>query len=288
MKQIVLLILISIVIPSKMASQSWTSETVWVYETDEFGPPISGNYLILRIISDTIIDNELFFKLQEYSRNHVTGDLTLINEGFIFLQYENDKIYLLGQTDSTKHLIYDFSLQAGESYLAYCDFDKNYFTVRIDSVGEFIQNGIRRKVQFVSSENVSGCYLHGKIIEGVGFEEYILPRYTTVDPPPGGYIACFNDGLFSYPIELNCEDLITSNKSVPSDELKFYPNPTSDIIYLECDLDKHYEIYNATGNLVEVGNVVHNSIRTDKLPRGIYFIRIRQKNKESIHKFIRQ
>ena len=30
-------------------SQGWNLNTTWVYESDEFGPPIDGNYLVLKV-----------------------------------------------------------------------------------------------------------------------------------------------------------------------------------------------------------------------------------------------
>ena len=34
-------------------SQGWNLNTTWVYESDEFGPPIDGNYLVLKVKRDT-------------------------------------------------------------------------------------------------------------------------------------------------------------------------------------------------------------------------------------------
>lgn len=61
------------------------------------------------------------------------------------------------------------------------------------------------------------------------------------------------------------------------DLLVVYPNPASDVIYIEHAFDElNYEIFNLTGELVEQGLISgkNSSIGVDRLPKGMYFMNL--------------
>jgi hypothetical protein len=62
-----------------------------------------------------------------------------------------------------------------------------------------------------------------------------------------------------------------------------YPNPTSNILYVESPNEKAFDIwvYNAQGTLVNIiqkSNSTRTSISFENLPKGMYFIQIKTNN----------
>lgn len=271
MKNQVFTILIVICQLNILSAQKWDANTTWIYETDEFGPTIDGNYLILKVETDTIINGEEYQEIVAYNRNIETGDLIKDANSSTFLQNSGQKIYYFDKTDYSKHLLYDFTLSTGETYLAYCDIEQSYFTVNIDSISSIELNGVIRGIQYVSSENIDGCYYEGEIIEGIGFLEFLLPRYTYVDPPPGGYLICFDDNTFSYPENGGC-DLILSSSQIVKGSVKVYPNPTEGNIFITGKSSNSWKIINIFGKVVKFGETKNSSLSIHELPTGIYYL----------------
>lgn len=268
---------------SPLLSQSWSTNTTWVYESDEFGPPIDKNYLVHKIVKDTLIEDKVFYKIDYYYRPFSSGPFMLIPENTLYLHYHDQKILIFDKKDTTIHLIYDFSLNKGDSYMAYCDITQQYIKVKIDSTATIMLNNSSLKVQYVSTEWWTGCYLNGKIIEGIGAEEYLLPRYTFVDPPPGGYLICYQDIDISYPENSSCDLLLdTQYPDLPKSAV--YPNPANNYIQLKNHDFEKPEIYNTKGQKYDVSRQ-GNTLFIEHLPVGIYFVKYSTNHGYEVQKF---
>ncbi|MGQ1945542.1 glycosyl hydrolase [Geofilum sp. OHC36d9] len=68
-----------------------------------------------------------------------------------------------------------------------------------------------------------------------------------------------------------------------TNNLPFYPNPVSDNIYFNFKSPTHVELYDLSGNQVDVSNV-QNSLSVSFLPAGIYFI----KSPYGVGKFVKK
>ena len=74
--------------------------------------------------------------------------------------------------------------------------------------------------------------------------------------------------------------------NVEDDVIQIYPNPTSDIFYIEgADISK-VSIYNTIGKLVKIDNVSENSFNIRELPAGVYSIKLETIAKKIIYKTI--
>ena len=284
MKKCYISTLYLILLSAPLLSQSWGINTTWVYESDEFGPPIDKNYLVHKITKDTLIEDKVFYKIDYYYRPFSNGPFMLIPENAIYLHYRDQKMLIFDKKDTTIHLIYDFSLNKGDSYMAYCDITQQYINVKIDSTDTMMLNNASLKVQYVSTEWGTGCYLNGKIIEGIGAEEYLLPRYTFVDPPPGGYLICYQDINTSYPDNSSC-DLLLNTQNPDLSKNVVYPNPANNYIQLKNNDFDNPEIFNATGQKYNVRRQ-GTTLAIEHLPVGTYFIKYSTSNGSEIQKFI--
>ena len=101
---------------------------------------------------------------------------------------------------------------------------------------------------------------HAKAFEDLWF--YTNPVYAS-----NGYVG------ISQPIE-------------DDDDVQIYPNPTSDIFYIEGADVLSVSVYNTLGELVQSGNVVENSFDITKLPKGVYSVRIETNDGRLITKSI--
>jgi hypothetical protein len=66
-------------------------------------------------------------------------------------------------------------------------------------------------------------------------------------------------------------------------QFNIYPNPTNDILYAETPFDKNFEInvYTTQGTLVQRiprANASRTSLSLANLPKGMYFIQIKNDN----------
>jgi hypothetical protein len=66
-------------------------------------------------------------------------------------------------------------------------------------------------------------------------------------------------------------------------QFNIYPNPTNDILYIETPFDKNFEIivFTTQGTLVQRiprANASRTSLSLANLPKGMYFIQIKNDN----------
>jgi len=143
------------------------------------------------------------------------------------------------------------------------------------------------------------------------------PVYIGMKVPAGSYTFKTVDNVTGfYPVTVGSEPLITSfhfylnEKSgytaslLPLEfstlgtaknewngiDFKLYPNPATDIIFVNIHSDFDYKIFNNKGQLLGSGalKIGNNSIQIESLPRGVYFIKATNHKSKINKKFIKQ
>ena len=79
----------------------------------------------------------------------------------------------------------------------------------------------------------------------------------------------------------NLNEIKTKKKSI------LYPNPVSDILFIDLDHFRSMELFNIAGVLVK-GDIHDNEISFKQIPRGIYFLKITTENYSFTKKIIKQ
>lgn len=113
------------------------------------------------------------------------------------------------------------------------------------------------------------------------------------------WIGTFGDGLFAYSEDslssIFPSQLITSTTKIisNSNELKVYPNPSTNIITIEAQFNENYgtlRIFNINGQelIKQIVKQKETQIDISKLPKGIYFIKIENDNSTKDCKIIKQ
>jgi hypothetical protein len=148
----------------------------------------------------------------------------------------------------------------------------------------------------------------GDLIPSSGGIMTPLNPYTLTNLPPSGCIVYFVRSVCSAAdvsqwvavASSGCTANVTnylatlSNNSFDNnankDALTVYPNPTKDILNIETKNNSTISsasVYNTLGQIV-MSTTTANTINVSSLTTGIYFIKVKLNNKESIIKFIKE
>ncbi len=74
-------------------------------------------------------------------------------------------------------------------------------------------------------------------------------------------------------LKMNIPELLLNTKVAEDYQLKLYPNPTSDKVYIECkEILQRYILYDVSGKIVQKGEIVDSHIEVERLETGAYLL----------------
>ena len=128
--------------------------------------------------------------------------------------------------------------------------------------------------------------------------------YDAVELPSGSIIACgysrttniLKDWAWLVKVSkdgcvdtLNCISVSSFESSNPSSKMRVYPNPTSDVIYLDLPNDDEttYLIFTIQGRVVMSGRVLKNVVDVSALLPGGYLLLVQSKHGTVTKKIIK-
>jgi hypothetical protein len=306
MKTTILLIL-SLFTCMCSAQEFGKTGTVWkhCYVPILEGNPPKTDYIEVRSMRDTIINNLQCHELM----------ITHRPEGFstkqsILVCNDKEKAYYL-EGDSL-HLIYDFSLGAGDSYVVRypVEFDTSFLfyswnkeihsTIHIDSVSYKDFNGQMLKVQHIHVivDNGGSSVLFGNYItEHIGYENWVLPNYHCgpCDAHVFAGLHSFEDAEISFhDFNSHCRVAGTTSLKNKNDNIILYPVPATDYIFIQLPEDKEslaYHIYDLTGNSFpfNIEKSFETALLRFELNPGMYILESRFATGDVLHcKFLVQ
>ena len=296
MKKMILYMLLSLWSQQMISQNSpiqWASlGTTWTYEGCYFDG--SGSFAWeMKAARDTLIEG--------ISARILSFPFEL---GVIIYQ-QGDSIYHFD--DGAFRLLYDFSLQAGDTLRTYsseCGTESNLMEILIDSVTTVQLGDEILRVQWISYPDLDDlacncAFFSGPLVEKIGDLGFIVPQYCAVDPPRScGFIgysdpACeaLPSDLLSIPLgtndsinvcNFNSEDFVLSNKEwLESPNLSIYPNPTENLLYISIENERihHIEIFSLFGERVSFNpeGLVEGPSQTidvSSLSAGVYLMKI--------------
>ena len=181
----------------------------WVYDQNFFfafpPPPLEQRVRSISTVGDTIIDGERYSVIE--GGCSCSGPVRYLrSEGLQMYVYHSDN----------KHLLYDFSLQAGDilsiatPYLS--DSQQDSVKVRIDSVSRASINGADRIVQHVdpyySDESAFWADWGPQFMQGIGSMDWcLLPQFGLCEGGTGGIrCATYDDGsIVKFTADTECD-----------------------------------------------------------------------------------
>lgn len=277
------------------------------------------NYYDLQLNGDTLIGQKLYkiiydlngFSPYAYLRED-SGKVYVIREPENELPYLNGYLWgSLNNIDTTEFILYDFTLQVGDTFTtrilkcgAYIEWGddsiehkQNFILSNIDSV--ILNNGaIRKQFHFDnpyddwSSEN----YFFGEDpiwIEGIGSINTLFYNET------GNYQWCgwFDAGYSSFKTACyslndtilwgvpNCQFPTSVNEVIAPEKMEVYPNPTTGIITIQgIKENADYSIYNVIGKLIKSGTTTNNQIDVGELAIGMYVLAVTENTTGKIYR----
>lgn len=319
---IIFLINVGINLPANC--QYWDHGTRWVYRQVTQSFPIFQEY---EVVADTSINGENAQKITIYSAHFITNETSdtttfsnRIYQGDIFIKNIGDSIYWYDQGDNQFEFLFDNSPEVGDQWTN----EANSF---FDCGSTNLATSDQQLITEIETVEIDGISIEQAIIDpgsswtlGFSFFVGIGPRRTflpipgdTCDnilinndligvPSSSGLICFSNPTLGSVGVSniidnfniINydgCGDFTISTNTAKEEGLNIslYPNPASDIIYIENgDLSEvqdqfKVEVWDAVGNNIKVVQEFgFNKLRLNvsTLSSGVYFIRIFSRENE--------
>jgi hypothetical protein len=246
---------------------------------------------------DTIINSTTYVKIKK-------TELPAINDVTIYPTYTgairqdtlNKKIYIVLADSTTERILYDFSLQVGDtinSVLHDLASDCVGFNIEtISSIDSILINGNYHK-RF----NIQGSCNSVSYIEGIGsYYGLIFPN--RLDEKES-HLSCMKvNGQTYYPSNTSSCNLTNPvsnmDKMVNISDIDIYPNPTADELNIKITNAGlsfvSITISNTLGEIVIKEKMLTNEKKLDisTLPNGLYFLKLNSKENTITKKIIKQ
>lgn len=244
---------------------------------------------------DTLIDNELWFKLYSSSDTLLQSDLEFRG----VLREENNRVFYL-DTLSQLDTLYDFSLNVGDSvwFNLYGAYPEWIQVVETDSIQ--LNGAYYRRLKFAEPVLQAFDELNEIWIEGIGSLHGPLfpnvPVKFSQEIPDSMWVTCTvsnNQQVWQHPDYPACYvNIVLSLDRLDALNFNLYPNPFSNEIQFMNTLNDrvHLTISNTAGQLVKQLQIVndHETIDLSELRDGIYFFTFRGEKGVKTVKMIKQ
>jgi hypothetical protein len=246
----------------------------------------------LTFSGDTMIENQTYFKLvTPYVQISITGGCTQQNfpgyQGAIRQDISNKKVFFVPPAQSAEQLLYDFSMEAGDTVKGYLQTFNSPFDVVVEIDSVLVGSNYHKRWL------INPCY-DIYLIEGIG------STFGLLKPSPGcatdmNYysLTCFSqDGQTLYPDFTICP-LITSVSGPDdfSDQINIFPNPSNgsfSVGFVRPDDITEIRITDMIGNIVfrkQMNN--QNNVSIHSLPGGSYILTVvDRKNRTANRKIV--
>lgn len=241
-------------------------------------PPYENNYSII-IAGDTLLNGLIYKKLMIVNPAWYKG---AIRQDTI-----NKKVFIIPPTAVTEELLYDFTMQVGDTVKGYIEnlLNPKDIVQTIDTV--LVGNDYRRRWKINSGYSIY-------FIEGIG------STYGLVEHSPGTMvdaadfsISCFRQNSITiYPDTITSCGLITSVQpiEIQNDQLSIYPNPSKGSFSIEFDKSlniKEIRLTDLLGRIVFQQQTDNRTkIEITNLQNDIYILTIIDKDNLLINKKI--
>jgi len=274
--------------------------TVWNYEGHSLN--CQGNHIQYRVEDEIFIDDKDCSVI--YSYHSDDANPTFKSTGDSLIVWENErKVYFL--EDSTFYLLFDFTLEVGDTVVYYSPTDRGLLSTDPDAFGDkpiaetyviedvidiVVDNQTLKK--FDTWGPASFCY-----IENLGCTGHRLTGECCFYVASGcfGGLQCYNNGTIEY---ITDQNFVTPNPACPlpdatndilSDvEIALFPNPASEFLNIQSTVEfTDISILNLKGELSK-STSYSETIDISSLSSGIYFIRLQAEKGVVIKKFIKE
>ncbi|MFC1730058.1 T9SS type A sorting domain-containing protein [candidate division KSB1 bacterium] len=237
---------------------------------------------------DTIINSEYYRKLCSDGYYYWQGGPKTYYTNFFSgaIREDSKKVYYQINTQDT--LLYDFTLNVGDTLKTYNTYNKNIFdsVFTIDSIDSVLLKDNRYHKRF----HIAGWFPFTYIIEGIGSTTGLLDPLVQFEC--NYELGCFaEDTAVVYPDNVTICDLIIPGMDEIDTEMEqivIYPNPVTDVSVMTInEAFKYRELifYDNLGRKIKTIKIKDQSkiqIRSSSLDKGAYYYQLHDNNKKII------
>jgi hypothetical protein len=272
------------------------SNAVWNVNFGGYQSPYCED-ISYSIFGDTLISNIVYHKLLKITISYPVGGngMCLYNfpggptttyAGSIREDSLQRKIYLLLPASSVDTLLYDFTLNPGDTLRTYnacyfCNPNNPVTVTAIDSI--LIGTSYRKK--WIIDGSSSGIN-NASIIEGIGSTLGLLEPMINFEW--GGTLLCFsqdNQTLYPMPVSGNCSLITSTGKFVTSPDIQIFPNPARQTFHVQSEsIISDIKISNASGQIIYKNffGQKYAEVNLANTHPGVYFLQLQSENKNII------
>jgi hypothetical protein len=283
---------------------SLTTWTVTFVETDSYdegpGGSKTGEFVLT---GDTLRIDSTVYNI--VTSNHGEFGVFTIPDT-IFIRKENKKIYYFDRSLPEEKILYDFNLSVDDHFPIYVPSDSITVDVTLYKIDSINIGGVHHKRFYYVNQSPDDYYFGLQFIEGVGsvsglLYPYIHDRYSSVGKNVFSVLSCFEnqDSLYKYDYSYNfftsvdsCTNLISiEEKNSKPSYTYWYNHDNLHIDFSQSD-SKSFQIdlYDMLGRLIDSkqSSAKQIDISTQNLSKGVYIVRIKEKDGFSKIMFLKE
>ena len=284
MKQFIFLLL-SVLFGDSFFAQEWAPVgSKWIYSNyDDY-----SLIIVHESVKDTLIENKNYRKVISYK---ITDGVTSPIEDMNYLYLENNKVYFYKW--GTNNLVFDFSLNINDSYIANDPSDQNNSgTLELEFIYDHEMNGnIYNHYYYQANDNL---FFGDGVIDQIGGYKEFFPSSQLAFPTTHPFLMCYatGDSLYYYRYEEFCDSIRTLKLTeLELNGLQFSPNPLSELSTLEIPAElgaiRDISVYGLNGQESSAYEWKERkiSLRASDFVPGVYFIRVETEKQRLFGKF---
>ncbi|CAN0481632.1 unnamed protein product, partial [Discosporangium mesarthrocarpum] len=297
LKKILLLIFLKILLMETVMSQSeWAPiGAKWIIE-ERFAFSPSINFIEIRVIGDTIINNQ---NCKILERTRQSCNARPLRE---YMYEEDQKVYFYDERNAAFNLLFDFGVDRDSSWKMirvnpYEYEELEEIEIRVDSISyKITERGDSIKVQNISFESEVYPYRTELVFDKIGFNTGLFPfRFELCDGNFENEMRCYEDANFGKVtfVEIDCQfveapDMIRNEKQ----KVRLNPNPVLNKLTVNNQGGDFLEItiVDLNGRILLVDSIFgeEREINVTNLQNGLYFLRaIDNDNRIQIQRFVK-
>ncbi|REJ82263.1 MAG: T9SS C-terminal target domain-containing protein [Bacteroidetes bacterium] len=247
-----------------------------------------------QVTGDTNINASIYQKVVRTGSFDCHAAPILPESGYLGAYRNNlvtQQVFFVPKDSLYEMLLYDFSLNIGDTVKGYLDFVAKYNTAIISNIDSIlIGSNYRKRWHYMSHGTAPYNFWNGTIIEGIGCEYGLLEGLSAM-LDNNGSLSCFSiDNDVLYPINSPgpCTLISSTFNQKKENEGMFFcfPNPASGSIRVVgsgVEQIHFYKLYDALGRIILYSRFESNkSINIEHLETGTYFIELTDKKSRTL------
>jgi len=234
---------------------------------------------------DTLIGDQIYTKILYHpyvSENNspslsewlVDGQVTLQSNLYLRENLDQRRVYLYDSIEETEGLIYDFSLEVGDTLYYHHPIGIDYESVVLDIEMVPMTNGELRKMFYLD--------IGEEYVEGVGSVYYGIQMPMMANLSGGGNVLdCMQENgevIWGSGFNGQCGQYLSTEIDEEFDDLAVYPNPFQSHMAIRLrhgHTDAEFMVNDIQGRIVLQGKIGENqSIDCSGMPDGVYSLRV--------------